>query len=90
MVKNDAGINNITYKLTDVKQLLIERLERVKPNMWKNCISQTKAEDNLWKIDFIVADDVLSAVEESVTMTIGDTSSDDSSITPDYFFILLF
>ncbi|CAI6363976.1 unnamed protein product [Macrosiphum euphorbiae] len=82
-VKNYVMTNNTTYKLTDVEELLIEGVERVKPNMWKDFISQTKKEeDKFWKIDFIV-DDVLSAEVETVTMTIGDTSSDESSITSD-------
>jgi len=82
-VKNFVTANNTTYKLTDVEKLLIEGVERVKPNIWKDFISQTKKEeDKFWKIDFIV-DDVLSAEVETVTTTIGDTSSDDSSMTSD-------
>jgi len=83
LVKNYVSMNNTTFKTTDVKQLLIEGVERVKPNMWKNFISQTKAEeDKLWKIDYII-DDILSAEVETVTTTNGDASSDDSSITSD-------
>lgn len=83
LVKNYVSMNNTTFKLADVKQLLIEGVERVKPTMWKNFISQTKAEeDKLWKIDYIV-DDLLSAEVETVTTTNGDASSDDSSIASD-------
>ncbi|XP_060878988.1 uncharacterized protein LOC132951224 isoform X2 [Metopolophium dirhodum] len=83
LVKNYVSMNNTTFKLADVKQLLIEGAERVKPTIWKNLISQTKAEeDKLWKIDFIV-DYVLSAEVGTLTTTNGDTSSDDSSITSD-------
>ncbi|XP_003241398.1 uncharacterized protein LOC100568659 [Acyrthosiphon pisum] len=79
LVKSYVSKNNTTFTLTDVKQLLIEGVEHVKPTMWKNFISQTKAEEEkLWKIDFIV-DDVLSAE----VLSNGDTSSDDSSIASD-------
>jgi len=71
-------MNNKTYKLHDVKNLLIEGVKRVDADMWKNFISHTKKEeDKFWEIDFVV-DEVLSAELESVTLTIGDTSSDDS------------
>ncbi|XP_060855582.1 uncharacterized protein LOC132933290 [Metopolophium dirhodum] len=77
-VKNYVRMNNKTYKLHDVKNLLIEGVERVDAGMWKNFISHTKKEeDKFWEIDFVI-DDVLSAELESVTLTIGDTSSDDS------------
>ena len=72
-------MNNKTYKLPDVKNLLIEGVERVNADMWKNFISHTKKEeDKFWELDFIV-DDVLSGERESVVMTIGDTTSDESS-----------
>ncbi|XP_022160092.1 uncharacterized protein LOC111026344 [Myzus persicae] len=78
-VKNYVKMNNKTYKLPDVKKLLIEGVERVNADMWKNFISHTKKEeDKFWEIDFIV-DDVLSAEVEPVVMTIGDTTSDESS-----------
>lgn len=70
-------MNNKTYKLHDVNNLLIEGVERVDADMWKNFISHAKKEeDKFWEIDFIVHD-VLSAEFESVTLTIGDTSSDE-------------
>lgn len=78
-IKNYVRMNNKTYKLPDVKQLLIEGVERVNADMWKNFIKHTKAiEDKFWELDEIV-DEVLSAEKDSVTMTIGDTSPDSSS-----------
>jgi len=82
-IKNYVRMNNTTNKLADVEQLLIEGIERVKPNMWKDFIKQTEAEEGkFWKIDFII-DDLLSAQVDTATTTIGDTSSDESSIASD-------
>ncbi|KAL4091106.1 hypothetical protein QTP88_025846 [Uroleucon formosanum] len=82
-VKNYVGTNDTTNELADVEQLLIEGVGRVKPNMWKDFIRQTKAEeDNFWKIDFII-DELLSAEVDTVTTTIEDTSSDESSNASD-------
>jgi len=54
-------MNNISYKLNDVKTLLMEGIERVNETMWKNFISHTKSvEDKFYEIDFII-DDMLSA-----------------------------
>lgn len=38
-IKNYVKMNNTTYKLPDVKKLLIEGVERVDADMWKNFIS---------------------------------------------------
>ncbi|XP_060881942.1 uncharacterized protein LOC132953567 [Metopolophium dirhodum] len=84
LVKNYVSMNKTTSKLTDVEQLLIEGVERVTPNIWKNFISQTKVEeDKLWKIDFIVDDALSAKVKTKKTTTIRDTSSGDSSTTSD-------
>lgn len=79
-VKNHVRMNNTTYKLPDVKNLLIEGINRVDANMWKNFIKHTKEEEEkFYQIDFIV-DDVLTAEMTNLTMTItGDTSSETSS-----------
>jgi len=70
-------MNNKTYKSPNVKQLLIEGVERVNADIWTNFIKHTKAiEDKFWELDEIV-DDLLSA--DSVTMKIGDTSSNSST-----------
>lgn len=55
-------MNNTTYKLSDVKTLLMEGIERVDDTMWKNFISHTKSVENkFYEIDFII-DEMLSAV----------------------------
>ncbi|XP_026822882.1 uncharacterized protein LOC113560942 [Rhopalosiphum maidis] len=75
-VKNYVKMNNITYKLPDVKKLLLEGIERVDDTMWKNFIEHTKAEEeNFYKIDFIV-DEMLSTEVQPVRINIDDTSSD--------------
>jgi len=78
-VKNHVKMNNTTYKLPDVKNLLIEGINRVDANMWKNFIKHTeKEEEKFYQIDVIV-DDVLTAEMTNLTMTItGDTSSETS------------
>ncbi|KAE9525792.1 hypothetical protein AGLY_014018 [Aphis glycines] len=75
-VKDHVKKNNTSYKLSDVKRLLLEGIERVDENMWKNFIRHTMTEEEkFYKIDFIV-DDLLSAETESLTMMVGDTSSE--------------
>jgi len=75
-VKDHVKKNNTSYKLSDVKTLLLEGIERVDENMWKNFIRHTMTEEEkFYKIDFIV-DDLLSAETGSLAMTVGDTSSE--------------
>ncbi|XP_026804113.1 uncharacterized protein LOC113547801 [Rhopalosiphum maidis] len=75
-VKDHVKKNNTSYKLSDVKTLLLEGIERVDEKMWKNFIRHTmKEEKKFYKIDFII-EDMLSAETQSQTMTVGDTSSD--------------
>uniref|UniRef100_A0A2S2PF27 Tc1-like transposase DDE domain-containing protein n=1 Tax=Schizaphis graminum TaxID=13262 RepID=A0A2S2PF27_SCHGA len=80
-VKNHVRINNTTYKLPDVKNLLIEGITRVDVEMWKNFISHTKKEETkFYEVDNII-DEILSAEKsDDLTMTItGDTSSETDS-----------
>ncbi|XP_060846333.1 uncharacterized protein LOC132925995 [Rhopalosiphum padi] len=75
-VKDHVKKNNTSYKLSDVKTLLLEGIERVDEKMWKNFIRHTiKEEEKFYKIDFII-EDMLSAETQSLTMTVDDTSSD--------------
>jgi len=75
-VKNHVKMNNTTYKLSDVKTLLMEGIERVDDTMWKNFISHTKSVENkFYEIDFII-DEMLSAELQPTVLTIGNTSSD--------------
>lgn len=80
-VQNQVRMNNTTYKLPDVKNLLIEGIKRVDAEMWKNFISHTKKEETkFYEVDNII-DEVLSAeISDDLTMTItGDTSSETDS-----------
>lgn len=75
-MKQHVKKNNTSYKLCDVKTLLLEGIERVDDNMWKNVIWHiTEQEEKFYKIDFNI-DDMLSAETQPVTMTVGETSSD--------------
>lgn len=78
-VKNHVRMNNTTYKLPDVKNLLIEGINRIDEEMWKNFISHTKKEESkFYEID-IVIDEVLSAEKADLLMTItGHTSSSET------------
>ncbi|XP_050056134.1 uncharacterized protein LOC126549801 [Aphis gossypii] len=81
-VKNHVRMNNTTYKLPDVKKLLIEGIDRVDAQMWKNFISHTKKEEvKFYEVDNII-DEMLSAEKDDLVMTItGDTSSETDSDT---------
>lgn len=66
-------MNNTTYKLCDVKTLLVEGIERVDDIMWTNFIKQTKAEEEkFYEIDFII-DEMLSAEVQPLVTTIVDS-----------------
>jgi len=79
-VKNHVRMNNKTFKLPDVKNLLIEGIDRVDGDMWKNFIKHTMEEEKkFWDIDNII-EDVMSAEIQNLTITVtGDTSSDSES-----------
>lgn len=79
-VKNHVRMTNTTYKLPDVKRLLIEGVNRVDSTMWTNCIRHTKKEEKtFYDTDFIV-DEELAAETSDFAMTItGDTTSDSDS-----------
>lgn len=81
-IKNHVRMNNTTFKLPDVKKLLIEGIERVDADMWKNFIRHTITEENrFWEIDNII-DEVFEAEQQNLTLTItGNTSSDSESDT---------
>lgn len=82
-VKNYVRMNNTTYKLPEVKNLLHEGIDHVSPDMWKNFIRHTKKEEEkFWEVDDIV-DDILSAETEPVVMDIN--SSEEASSDSDSF-----
>jgi len=78
-VKKYVRENNKTFKLPDVKKLLIEGVDRVSPDMWKNFISHVvKEEEKAWKLDPMV-DDSMTAENQPCVLTIGDDSDDEDS-----------
>ncbi|CAI6376625.1 unnamed protein product [Macrosiphum euphorbiae] len=78
-VKHHVRMNNTTFKLPDVKNLLIEGIQRVDADMWKNFIKHTTTEENkFWEIDNIM-DEVFEAETQNVTLTVGNTSSESES-----------
>jgi len=77
-VKNYVRKNNTTFKLQDVKRLLIEGVQRVDSEMWKNFIKHVvDEEDKLWNTDFIV--DELTAEQEPCVLNLGPDDSDSES-----------
>ncbi|KAL4126493.1 hypothetical protein QTP88_010715 [Uroleucon formosanum] len=84
VVKRQVKSNNKTFKLPDVKNILAECVAKVDAKMWKNFISHTiKEENKFWTLDDTV--DELTAEQESVIMTIGnsDTEDDDFDLLSD-------
>lgn len=62
-----------------VKTLLIEGINQVDSTTWKNFINRVKKEEEkFWESDFIV-DDLLTAEQTPVEMTIGNRSDSSSS-----------
>lgn len=81
-IKNHIWMNNILYKLPEVKKLLTEGINRVDAQMLKNFISKTKEEEaKFYEVDNII-NKVLSAEKSNLLMTVtGDTSSETDSDT---------
>lgn len=74
-VKNYVKMNNTTFKLPEVEQLLRESVKHVDAEMWSKFIKQTKKEEEkLFEIDFII-DETLETTNFRPTVT-EDTSSD--------------
>ena len=75
-VKKYVRSNNKTFKLQDVKNLMVEAVDRVGPEMWKNFISHVvKEEEKAWRLDAMV-DDSMTAENQPCVMTIGNDSDD--------------
>jgi len=73
-------MNNSTFKLPDIKKILLEGIKRIDQVMWKNFIQHTiEEEEKFWEI-YNIVDEVLAAEISNLTLTItGDTSSDSES-----------
>ncbi|XP_022178008.1 uncharacterized protein LOC111039035 [Myzus persicae] len=79
VVKNHVKKNNTSFKINDVRQLLIDGIKKVTPDMWANFVRHTiKEEDKLCTVDNNT-DELLDQEDTSHVMQItGDTSSDNS------------
>lgn len=76
VIKNHVKSNNTTFKLKDDQKLLIEGVNKVTEEMWRNFISHAEnEEDKFWNIDMIV--DELMAERKDLVMTIGQSDDDD-------------
>lgn len=78
-VKDYVSTNISSCKLADAKNLIIEGINRLNAEMWKNFISRTMEEEKkCYEVDYIV-DDLLDADldEELAAKITGDTSSSD-------------
>jgi len=78
-VKRYVKSNKSTFKLPDVKKLLIDGVNQCTSEMWKNFVQHTiKEEDKFWDVDFVIDkimdDDNMHCGVMTIT---GDTSDSD-------------
>lgn len=80
-VKRYVKTNNSTFKLPDVKKLLIDGVNQCTPEMWKNLVQHTiKEENRFWSVDLTVEDVMDDDNPQPCVLTItGDTSDSDDS-----------
>ena len=65
VVKGHVKANKNTFHLNDVKQLLIQGVEKATPEMWANFIRHTtKVEDKLYDLDQVI-DDMQDNMDDS-------------------------
>ncbi|KAL4154003.1 hypothetical protein QTP88_001836 [Uroleucon formosanum] len=77
-VKRYIKMNNSTFKLPDVKKLVIEGINECGPEKWKNFVSHVIDEEKrFWDIDFVV-EEVMDNLGDCVMTITGDTSYSDS------------
>lgn len=75
MVKGYVKLENTTFKIDDVRQLLLTAIERVTLENWENFIKHVIEEENkIWKIDNIM-DEIIDQMEHCVLKITGDTDS---------------
>lgn len=73
-VKNSVARQNTTFKLQDVKELLVTAIGNVTAEAWQNCIKHTLAvEDNMWELDHRI-----EVVVEPLIISLGESSETDS------------
>ncbi|XP_025192636.1 uncharacterized protein LOC112592697 [Melanaphis sacchari] len=79
IVKKHVKDNNKTFKLQDIKHLLVEGVNKVSPDMWKNFVGHViKEEEKAWSLDNVVQD-LMSAENQPCVLTIGQSDTDDDS-----------
>jgi hypothetical protein len=67
-VKGDVARNNTTFKLSDVKILLKNSLERVTADNWQRCIHHVqKEEEKMWELD-----NLIDVTVEPIVINLGD------------------
>lgn len=72
------GYMNTTFKLPNIKKLLIDGVNNWTPKTWKNFIQHViKVEDRFWKVDFTI-DDVMDNDNVHVMTVTGDKSHSDN------------
>ncbi|KAL4104540.1 hypothetical protein QTP88_019835 [Uroleucon formosanum] len=76
VVKRQVKSNNKTFKLLDVKNLLVEEIAKVNAEMWKNFEKHKIEEENkCWTLDETM--DELTAEQNTLVMTIGNCDIED-------------
>ncbi|XP_072398085.1 uncharacterized protein [Diabrotica undecimpunctata] len=74
-VKNEVALKNTTFKLKEVKKLLLQALENVTTTHWQNCVNHIlKVEEKMCKLDGI-----MDSVIEPLIIPIGNDSNTSSS-----------
>jgi len=79
IVKKHVKDNNKTFKLQDIKHVLIEGVNKVSPDMWNNFAGHViEEEEKSWCLDNVV-EDLMSAENQPCVLTIGQSDTDDDS-----------
>lgn len=77
-VKNNVAKKNSTFKMSEVKKLLLEALQDVTSENWKKCVSHViKEEDKMWDLDTTM--DVVVDLQPLVIRLDEDVSSSSES-----------
>ena len=76
-IKGHVARENRTFKVNDVKELLIQGIQNVSAENWKNCINHvTTKEREMWEIDGLM-DDVCE--NQNLIISLNNDSSDSYS-----------
>lgn len=77
-IKNEVAAKNTTYKMKDVKELLLNAIANIDSEKWKRCIEHViKEEEKMRKLDGLI-DDI---VEPFIISTVGDSDTDDMKLS---------